>query len=134
MSNFIAKAVPPAFTIPMVGLKAFIPSLNAVFVLGCVLAIGMYLHPAKIDDQIWYKRLLTVITCFAWLLIFNETAANFIFNKFILDNSVDDHTYIIRFAAGAIIVMRIIILGFGTESKTKATKESPAARAKHAAS
>lgn len=117
--SLIAKAVPPAFTIPMLALKAFIANLNGVFVLGCLLAIGMFFHPAKGDDQVWYRRVLTVVTCLAWLLIFNETAANYIFNKYILGNDVDDHTYLIRFTAGAIIVFRLMILGFHAQVRTK---------------
>lgn len=141
LMHLFANAVPPSFTVPVIALKAFIPSLTAVFVLGCVLAIGMslYITRSTNEDLLWRvlenctRGFLMTVTCFAWLLIIDESAANEIVNKFILGNSVDDHTYIIRFTAGAIIVFRIITLGYNSTSKSiTKVKSSKDARSAHA--
>lgn len=114
--NFVARTVPPAFTVPVLALKAFIPSLQGVFVLGSLLAIGMFFQNTT---KKWYERISLAATCFAWLLIIDEVGANEILNRYIMGNSVDDHTYVIRFLAGAFVILNSIAFGFYREPSSR---------------
>jgi hypothetical protein len=109
--SFVNKAAPPTFTFPVLALKAFLPSPLAVFVLGALLCVLMYFRAPKIGVTEWYNRFLVSLTCFAWLLIIDEAGADILLSKFILGNSVDDHTYIIKFVAGAIILFHMFLAG-----------------------
>jgi ABC-type Fe3+-siderophore transport system permease subunit len=138
--DIFVSAVPPAFTVPVIALKAFIPNLAGVFVLGCALAFAMAFQIALSRNPEWYRRVienvsqasLMVITCIAWLLIINESGANEILNRYFLGNSVEDHSYVIRFVAGAIIVLRIATLGYQSTAKEENSNAKKETQAKHA--
>jgi hypothetical protein len=106
--SLVGRAAPPAFTIPVLAFKAFIPDLAGVFILGCFLAVGLFFTSEKVGVVGWARKTSLLLSCFAWLAIIDEVGANEIFNKFILENSVDDHASVIRFSAGFIVCLNLI--------------------------
>lgn len=107
--DIISRSAPPSFTIPVLALKAFVPNLTAVFVLGFILAFGVVFRRDKSIS--WFDRIPIFISCFAWLLIIDEVGADDILNRYFLGNNMDDHTYLIRIVAGGVVVISMLFMG-----------------------